>query len=159
MHSPHSDAVSFTFELRDAFGTTSKGFAMSQLDHITRTVENRGDGKVDMNAVNGVLALVHGIQPENEVEAALAVQIALTHHMAAKMLCQASLSGRSDHSDRYFNLATKLQRTMVAQIEVLARLKGRGDAAPIGAVTVTDGGQAIVGGTVNIDARRGETSG
>jgi hypothetical protein len=79
--------------------------------------------------------------------------------MAGKMLSLASLTTQFEHRDRYFNLATKLQRTMVAQVDALTRLKGKSEPGQVGQVTVTDGGQAIVGGTVNIDARRTENGG
>jgi hypothetical protein len=107
-----------------------------------------------------VIAMVDGLRPANELEAAAAVQIALTHHMSCDMLGRASGAMQVEHRERYLNLATKLQRTMVAQIEALTKLRSRPEApAPqIGRVTVQDGGQAIVG-TINIGARGGENGG
>jgi hypothetical protein len=54
-------------------------------------------------------------------------------------------TGGGEHAERYANLATKLQRTMTAQIDALTKLR-RGDERPsVGQVTVNEGGQAIVG--------------
>ena len=54
------------------------------------------------------------------------------------------------------NLATKLQRTFVAQIEALQKLRGKGgQKMTVEHVHVHEGGQAIVG-NVNQDPKGGE---
>ena len=157
LHPPHSDGRGFTFELRDAFGTTSGAFVQTQLKHIMRVVGS-DNGKPDVDAVNAVVALVDGLRPENEIEAVAAVQIALTHHVSCAMLDRAMSAMQVEHRERYINLATKLQRTMVAQSEALARLRGRPGTPQVGQVTVEQGGQAIVG-TVTVEARGHENGG
>ena len=156
-HPPHSDFVGFTFALRDAFGTTSKAFVQTQLKLIMRIVGS-DNGTPDVDAVNAVIAMVDGLRPANELEAAAAVQIALTHHMSCDMLVRASGAMQIEHRERYLNLATKLQRTFVAQVEVLNRLRNRQETPQFGQVTVKEGGQAIVG-TVHVEARGGENGG
>jgi hypothetical protein len=158
LHPPHADYIGFTFQLRDTFGTTSKAFVQTQLKLIMRIVSS-DNGTPDVDAVNAVIAMVDGLRPANELEAAAAVQIALTHHMSGDMLVRASGAMQVEHRERYLNIATKLQRTFVAQMEAFIRLRGRPEAAPqIGQVTVQDGGQAIVG-TVNVGAGEGENGG
>ncbi len=138
-------------------GQRRASFARNQIKHIARIVGS-DQGNPDINAVNAVIALVDGIRPENELEAAVALQIGLTHQMAGKMLAMAAGSCHLEHRERYFNLATKLQRTMAAHIDALVKLRANGKASPVGQVTVNDGGQAIVG-TVNIEGRPKETEG
>ena len=54
-----------------------------------------------------------------------------------------------EHKERYANLATKLQRTMTAQIDTLTKLR-RGPEPKIGQVNVNEGGQAIVGSVTSV---------
>jgi hypothetical protein len=98
------------------------------------------------------LALVDGLRPENELEAAVAV-----HQVAMDMLSRMVGASNLEHKERYANLATKLQRTMGGHIEVLNRLR-RGPEPSVGQVNVNDGGQAIVG-TVTQIGSTGDMSG
>ena len=152
----HSDGEGFTFELRDAFGTTSGAFAETQLRLISRTVGSR-KRKADMEAINAVIALVDGARPDNEVEAAVAIQLGLSHHIACELLARAVASQQVEHMERYLNLATKLQRTMAAHAETLSGLRrGADQSVEVNQVTVKEGGQAIVGPvTVNNHAENG----
>jgi hypothetical protein len=62
------------------------------------------------------------------------------------MLGRAKTSDRTDHIELYGNMAVKLQRTFTAQIEALARLRGKGQqTVRVEHVTVHSGAQAIVG--------------
>jgi len=74
------------------------------------------------------------------------------------MLAQMSGSLQLEHKERYATLATKLQRTMTAQIDSLAKFRGKDKTTSVGSVTVNNGGQAVVG-TVNVEGRRGENGG
>jgi hypothetical protein len=70
---------------------------------------------------------------------------------------QGWIDERLDFMDRYMNAATKLQRTMAAQIEALARLRRGGEQNVIVKhVHDHDGGQAIVG---NVQAGGGGRDG
>ena len=141
---PHADENGHGFQIHDAFGTTSTGFANAQLAIIMRVVSN-DRAKLNEHRINSVLALVDGLKPENELEAALAVQIGLTHQVACDMLVQMKNTTTGEHAERYINLATKLQRTMVSQIEALTKLRHIGERPSVGQVTVNEGGRAIVG--------------
>ena len=78
---PHSDDAGFRARLKDAFGTTSSAFLETQL-HWLLTVFQDEDGKVDATAVNSALAVIDGLKPQNEIEAMLALQIAVGHGLA-----------------------------------------------------------------------------
>jgi len=90
--------------------------------------------------------MVAGTNPANELEATLAVQIALTADAAALMLEKTRPSQSIDAFNAYLNATTKLQRTMVAQVEALAKLqRGGAQSVRVEHVHVHQGGQAIVG--------------
>ena len=84
---PHADISGWYHQLQHALGTTSPAFVNAQLQTITRTL-GAEDGKPALDRVNAVLALADGLAPENELEAALAVQIGLTHQASCDMLAR-----------------------------------------------------------------------
>jgi hypothetical protein len=96
---------------------------------------------------NGVLAELAGIQPRNEVEGMLAVQMVAAHNLGLEMVRRATKTERLDCLATYGSLATKLLRTFTAQTEVLARLRGQTGQQTVRVehVTVESGGQAVVG--------------
>src|SRR4051794_15691252 len=101
-----------------------------------------------------MVAMVAGTNPANELEATLAVQIALTADAAALMLEKTRPSQSIEAFNAYLNATTKLQRTMVAQIEALAKLqRGGAQSVRVEHVHVHQGGQAIVGAVTT--GRRG----
>jgi hypothetical protein len=96
--------------------------------------------------VNGVLAAVHGIRANDEIEAMLAVQMVATHFAATRALRRLKGSDMVSQQDSNGNLAVKLLRTFAAQTETLQRYRGKGQRKIIvGHVHVHTGGQAIVG--------------
>ncbi len=98
-------------------------------------------------AVNAALAMIEAAEPRNEIEAALAVQMACCH--AAVMAVLARLGGAVGHEKRIACLATaaaRLMRAYTAQVEALRRLRNGGDQhIRVEHVHVYQGGQAVVG--------------
>jgi hypothetical protein len=96
--------------------------------------------------VNGVLAAVHGIRANDEIEAMLAVQMVATHFAATRALRRLKGSDTLPQRDSNGNLAVKLLRTFAAQTEALQRYRGKGQQkVTVEHVHVHTGGQAIVG--------------
>jgi hypothetical protein len=69
--------------------------------------------------INGVLAAVHGIGANDEIEAMLAVQMVATHFAATRALSRLRGSDTVSQQDSNGNLAVKLMRTFTAQTEAL----------------------------------------
>jgi hypothetical protein len=96
------------------------------------------------------MAILNGIQPQNEIEAMLVVQMIGVHNMAMATLGRAMLknqtfAGRQANADQ----ATKMLRTFAVQMEELKKYRIGGQQKTIVEnVNVNEGGQAIVG-TVN----------
>ena len=93
-----------------------------------------------------MLSVVKGIEPRDQVEAMLAAQMAATHNATmtfARRLNHVENIPQQDSAERAFN---KLARTFATQVEALKRYRGVGDQTMrVGQVTVSEGGQAIVG--------------
>ena len=141
--------------LLDTFGTASGDFMAQHMGILRAMSLGRGaDDDVNSVSLNSLIALVGAIGPEDELEGALAVQMASCHKLASECLSRASTTPSTEHMQAYANLAVKLQRTFAAQIEALARLRGGANqSVRVEHVHVHDGGQAIVG---NVGAQGGE---
>jgi hypothetical protein len=142
-------------KMSEAFGTTDIDVQGHFLDQVVRTFG--GTFSVDghcnpaiAGAANQALAILAGVQPQNELEAMLVIQMIGVHNMAIDTLRRAMTSGQTFAGKRAnVNQATKMLRTYMAQMEVLKRYRTAGQQrTAVGHVQVNEGGQAIVG-TVN----------
>lgn len=144
--SPHSDDSGWTMRIGDAFGTRSPEFMSQALAALNATTRSRDSADATEQQWNAAIALVSAIAPENELEAALAVQMASNHALTTDIMGRAASTMNRDFLQLYGNLAVKLQRTFTAQIEALARMRGKGQqTVRVEHVTVEAGAQAIVG--------------
>ena len=93
-----------------------------------------------------LLATVVALEPNDEVEAMLAAQLAAVHNATmtyARRLNQVETIEQQDSAERTLN---RLARTFTAQIEALKRYRTGGQQkVTVEHVTINDGGQAIVG--------------
>lgn len=100
------------------------------------------------DAANCAVAAFDEIAPRNGLEAMLAVQMVSTHQAAMDMLRRAMVTNQTlEAANRKLNCATKLQRTFIAQIEALNRLRGKTSEQKVTVkhVHVHSGGQTVVG--------------
>jgi hypothetical protein len=153
----HADEAGHTLHLLDAFGTSSVDFATMQVRWLLDRTTKGGAEPPDPAQVNALLALIDGIRPANELEATLAVQIAITNDASLRMLKKAGAAQYTEQVDSYVSAATKLQRTMVAQVEALAKLRRGGEQnVNVKHVHIHEGGQAVVGVVNQREKGRGE---
>ncbi len=122
----HDDQDGWLARLEDMFGSTSREFALSQLNHILKVCQG-SDGKFDSAKANGLLASIDGLKPSNEVEASLALQMAVTHELALQALARAKRADQLPQYDSAGGMAVRLLRTYTAQIEALTKLRRGGD--------------------------------
>ena len=144
----HTDAEGESYLLHLAAGSTSDAWVNQTVKDLTRVGGKRGVAGVSSEEVNASLAFLAGVEPGNEVEAALGVQMYAVHQLAVEM---ASLCRHSN--DRvalleYGNMATKMMRTFAMQVEALAKSR-RGGEQVVRHVHVYEGGQAIVADQFN----------
>ena len=138
----------------EALGTPDSDLQNHLLAQVCQTFDGTvsSDGydkdKV-VSAYNDALAILTGIQPQDEIEGMLAVQMIGVHNMAMNYMGKATRTERVDFMTTYMNGATKSLRTFAAQMEALKRYRTGGQQKMVVEhVHVNEGGQAIVG-TVN----------
>lgn len=96
---------------------------------------------------NGLLALVHELEPRDAVEGMLCSQIVSTHALAMDCVGRANLPDQT-FDGRELNLrhAERLMRIFNQQIDTLNKHRGKGQQkVTVEYVTVNEGGQAVVG--------------
>lgn len=144
----HSDPHTGNINLMNACGTASTAFTEVLLKQIT-SVASQGREPDEAN-INFVLAAVNGVEPRDEIEAMLTVQMAAVHLASmtfARRLAHVQNIPQQDAAERAFN---KLTRTFTTQMEALKRYRSTGQqTVRVERVTVEAGGQAVVG-AVNV---------
>jgi hypothetical protein len=148
------DAPLVAVKISEALGTADADLRAHLLEQIMQTFRGTvsSDGQnneASIIALNRTMAILNGIQPQDEIEAMLAVQMIGVHNIAMDFIGKATRTERVDFMSTYMNGATKSLRTFVAQMEALKKYRTGGQQKMIVEhVHVNEGGQAIVG-TVN----------
>jgi hypothetical protein len=130
--------------LHEATGCESSAFLTGTLDSIG-SISRTGQA-VDEAKMNYAITFVAGLQPRDQIETTLGVQMAAIH--LATMKTAENLGGAKnlqvmDMQERALN---RLARTFAAQMEALKRYRSKGEQRVyVERVTVNEGGQAIVG--------------
>ena len=144
----------YEVKMLEALGTPDRELQNRLLAQVCQTFDGTvSDGVFDkekvVSAYNDTLAILTGIQPQDEIEAMLAVQMIGVHNMAMDYMGKATRTERVGFMTTYMNGATKSLRTFAAQMEALKKYRTGGQQKMIVEhVHVNEGGQAIVG-TVN----------
>jgi hypothetical protein len=146
---PHTDEAGWQAQVKAAFGTVSGAFVDAEILRLLAALRATRDDLPLETKVNAALAVIAGVAPRNEVEALLAVQMALTHIAAMRMLTE--VNRLSPHVSTggvaiAGTISTKLLRAFVGQAEALAKLRRPAvQVVRVERVNVAAGGQAIVG--------------
>jgi hypothetical protein len=143
---PDGDSAAWWDRLKAALGTTSSDFVNASLFQLQRAAQLPCGGISDIG-VNAALAMIEAAAPKDEIEGALAVEMACTH--AAAMAVLARFAGGGGSERRVIALGTTAARLLKAyalQVEALRRLRGGGrQYVRVEHVHVNHGGQAIIG--------------
>jgi hypothetical protein len=140
----HPDSIVARGLLMEALGTTDGGFCGGLIQQLVYSSSQ--DNQINQSQFDFMLAAVKGIKPNDQLEAMLAVQMAVVHQ---RILQSAELLDRVDtrqQQDSAVNAFNKLARTFAAQLEALKRYRTGGEQkVTVQHVSVSEGGQAIVG--------------
>ncbi len=146
---PHTDEAGWQAQMKAAFGTTSGAFVDAEILRLLTALRATRDDLPLETKVNAALAVIAGIAPRNEVEAMLAVQMAMTHIAAMRMLTE--LNRLNPHVSPggvaiAGTVSAKLLRAFAGQAEALAKLRRPAEqVVRVERVNISAGGQAIVG--------------
>jgi len=143
----HSDGSGWQTRLKDALGTSSNRFVDVELARLMTIFRDRA-GVIDAGAVNAALAVIDGLKPQNEIEATLAVQIAVTHALVMKFSARlySDSTETIPQQDSAALTLSRLQRAFTTQMDSLSNMRRGGrQKMVVEHVHVYPGGQAIVG--------------
>lgn len=152
LHLEATDRMLSDAKFMEAFGTSDRELQMFLLNQVVGTfrgyvlAEGFDNAKLDSYA-NNALAFLNGIQPRDEIEGMLAIQMIAVHNVAMETMKRAMITGQTfEGEEANINRATKMLRTFAAQMEALKRYRTGGQQKVIVEhVHVNEGGQAIVG--------------
>jgi hypothetical protein len=157
--SSHSDQDGWRDRLYNAFGTRSQDFLDAELKRILAMFRGK-DGKIDTVAVEAVLAVLDGSEPQNEIEAMLVIQMATTHALTMKLSRRLATVDTIEQNDSASVTLARLQRAFTTQVELLANLRRGGrQKMTVEHVHVHPGGQAIVGNVTTGGREEGGANG
>jgi hypothetical protein len=132
--------------LQKALGTSSNAFVSASLFQL-QGAARLPDGIISELGMNSALALIEAAEPRNEIEGALALQMACTH--IASMGILGSFAGGCTTERRiglFSSAAARLMRTYAAQVEAFRHLRqGGSQFMRVEHVHVNEGGQALIG--------------
>jgi hypothetical protein len=140
--------------LKRALGTASSDFVNASLLEL-QVAAQLPFGGISEVGMNAALALIEGVAPKNEVEGAIAVQMACTHAAALSVLARFRGGGGTEHRVAALaSAAARLLRAYSVQVETLRRLRHGGDQhVRVEHVHVNEGGQAVIGNVRTRDNR------
>ncbi len=146
---PHTDTEGWYAQAKLAFGTVSTAFVEAEIGRLLNALRWRKSTLPLETELNAALAVIEGLRPQNEAEAMMAVQMALTHVAAVEML---SRLGRLDPlsspevTTAAGATASKLLRAFAGHVDVFHKLrKPAVQVVRVERVNVEPGAQAVVG--------------
>jgi hypothetical protein len=124
--SPHNDIDLHTLQLADAFGTRSTAVFITFMSQLAALCgknhwdEQAQQWRLDEHEYSAALAIVNGLHPRNELEAAHAAQMVAIHLLTMKVTARAI---RYEYDSRTASVAGRLARTFTAQREAFERIR------------------------------------
>jgi hypothetical protein len=142
-------------KLKKALGTTSSAFVNLSLYQLQAAARLPCSGISEI-AVNAALAMIEAAAPRDEIEGALAVQMACTHTAAMAVLARIGGGYGSEQRVATFgSAAARLLRAFATQVEARRRLRHGGQQyVRVEHVQISDGGQAIIGNVKSSSTRK-----
>lgn len=125
---PHRDLEAWEVQIAEAFGTRSESAYRTFLEQLSQLCSPASANVTDPwrpneRELNAALAIVSGMKPKNEIEAAHAAQTVAIHLLTMQTASKALQAGWTDH--RTIAVAAALARTFSSQLDTMAKLKGR----------------------------------
>jgi hypothetical protein len=156
VHPPDGEGKIWWRRLNKTLGTTSSDFVNASLFQIQSACRSPWGGISEL-AMNAALAMIEAAAPRDEIEGALAVQMACTHTAAMAVLARLDVAFATEQRVAAFgSAAARLMRAFATQVEVLRRLRHGGQqVVRVEHVYVNDGGQAVIGNVKKEDAKTG----
>lgn len=122
-----ADKETHAAQLLATFGTADLACVQGMINQLMAIIPGDKLPGCEADLINALTPLLAGIGPRDELEGMLACQMISVHFAAMDMTGRAMGPGQTREGiNNYINLATKLSRTFVAQMESLNKHRGRG---------------------------------
>lgn len=128
-------------------GTTESKTAIQALTQIVSFI-SEGNGSLSVaDKINAVLPMIKAINPKDDLEGMLSLQMIGVHHMTMEVIKRGMLPNQTvDGVTSNVNRTTKLARTFIAQLDALNKHRSKGQQKmTVEHVHVNKGGQAVIG--------------
>jgi len=147
VYSATSDLEAHRAALRETFGNTlSDEFAEVMLGKLITALRPGPFDHLDEATLNAAMAVISSINPQTELAALIAVQIAATGFAGLKFLRQSQHHMDEIYIDVYGGYATKLFRLQLEMIQAFDRHQGGNkQTMEVRHVHIHAGGQGVVG--------------
>ncbi len=143
---PEGETSFWRDRIKNALGTASSPFVEASLIQlqVAARLPCSGISEVGLSAA---LAMIEAAAPKDEIEGALAVQMACTHAAGMAILGRVGGAHGTDRNvAARVSAAARLLRPYATQVETLRRLRnGSSQLMRIEHVHVNQGGQAVIG--------------
>ena len=145
--------------LKKALGTKSSDFVNTSLFQLQSAAQLPGSGISEVT-LNAALAMIEAAAPKDELEGALAVQMACTHTAAMVVLARLGSGGGTERRVTALgSTAARLLRTYSTQVETLRRLRHGGDQhVRVEHIHINQGAQAVIGNVRTRDPKHETTT-
>lgn len=128
-----------------ALGTTDPDFAKGLFGQLVRASARDAD-KFDGKTLFFEFAVIKGAKPRDELEAMHLAQMVAVHAAMIRITGELARAESLQHQESATRAINQLARTYTAQLEALKRYRsGAEQKVTVQNVSVTEGGQAIVG--------------
>ena len=146
---PDGEHEDWSRRLEQALGTISSDFVSASLLQLQAAARSPF-GTISETAMNAALAMVAAAAPKDEIEGALAVQMACTHTAAMAILAKLDSGfGTEQRIAAFGSTAARLMRAYAMQMEVLRRLRHGGQQfVRVEHIHIHHGGQAVIGNVI-----------
>jgi len=153
-HPPDGENKDWWQRLSKALGTTSSDFVNASLLQLQAAARSPF-ATISETHINAALAMIEAAAPTDELEGALAVQMACTHMAAMSVLAKMDSGfGTERRIAAFGSTAARLMKAYAMQMEVLRRLRTGGQQfVRVEHVYVNDGGQAVIGNVQQQDTQ------
>ena len=134
-------------KLQKAFAAVSMDPVQARANELLKYLGSIGADNTDR--YNAALSFIESMEPQNQAEALLLVQMYVTHDAAIRALSMMGTADWVPQVQTFGNLATKLLRTSQGQMETLARMRRGGEQIVRHIHVDNRGGQAVIAENVH----------
>lgn len=134
-------------KLQKAFGAVTMDPVNARASELLKYMASVGTDTTDR--YNAALSFIESMEPQNQTEVLLLVQIYVTHDAAIRALAMLGSAEWMPQAQTFGNLAAKLLRTSQGQMDTLARMRRGGEQVVRHIHVDNRGGQAVIAENVN----------